>query len=86
MGAEMADNGPAFSHFNATQPVGEMLLTQSSPFEDVSEGIAVVCVILIQYEDHGEMCHFLDGHCLQLTKVQISTPESLIHRHQIMKV
>ena len=70
MWAEMADNGPcspAFSHFNATQPIGEMLLTQGSPFEDVSKGIAVVCVILIQYEDHGEMCHFLDGHGLQLT-------------------
>ena len=31
------------------------------------------------------MCHFLDGHCLQLMKVQISMPESLIHRHRIMQ-
>ena len=89
MWAEMADNhlcSPAFSCFNATQPIGEMLLTQGSPFKDVSEGITVVCVILIQYEDHGEMCHFLDSHSLQLMKVRISMPEPLVHGHQIMKV
>ena len=62
-------------------PSGKTLLTQGSPFEDVSKGIAVVCVILIQYKDHGEMCHFLDGHGLQLTKVWFSTPESLVHGH-----
>ena len=86
MQEEMADNGlhsPTFSHFNATQPIGEMLLTQGSTFKDVSEGITVVCVILVQYKDHGEVCHFLDGHGLQLMKVQISTPEPLVHRHQV---
>ena len=84
MWAEVANNGPCsptFSCLNTVQPLGKMLLTQGSTFKDVPEGIALVNMILIQYEDHSEVCYLFDAHGLQAMKVWISTLEFLVHGH-----
>ena len=84
MQAEVANNGPcgpAFSGLNIARPLRKMLLTQGSTFEDVPKGITVVGMVLIQYEDHSEVCYLFDCHSLQVTEVWISMPELLVHGH-----
>ena len=82
----MAHAAPPFLVLIPPDPLRKMLLTQGSAFEDVPEGVTVVSMILIQYEDHSEVWYLFDGHGLQAMKVWISTPELLVHGCQVMEV
>ena len=69
-------NGPSLAHHDPLRTIGEMLLMKSVLLKDVSKHVAVMCVILIQYDDHSEMHNLL-----QAMEIGVMAPKSLVHRH-----
>ena len=59
---------------------------ESVLFEDISEHITVMCVVLVQHDDHGEMCYLLHHDSLQATEIGVMMPESLVNGHQVTEI
>ena len=74
------------AHHDPLQTIWQSLLTESVLFKDISEHITVMCVVLIQHDDHGKMCYLLHCDSLQVMEIGVMTPESLLDRHQVMEI
>ena len=73
-------------HRDPLQTIWESLLTESVLFTDISECIAVMCVVLIQHDDHGKVCYHLHCDSLKAVEIGVTMPESLVARHQVMEI
>ena len=68
------------------QTIWESLLMESVLFEDISECIAVMHVVLVQHNDHGKMHYLLHHNSLQAMEIGVMTPESLVDGHQVAEI
>ena len=71
---------------DTVQPLGKLLLGQGTTLKNVPKGITVVCMVLIQHKDHSEVFHLFHHYGLQVSEVWVSTPELLVHGHQVTEI
>ena len=78
--------GPSLAHHDPLQTIRETFLTKGVLLKHFPKCIAVMHVILIQYDDHSEMCNLLYHNSLQTMEIGVMMPKGLVHRHQVMEI
>ena len=68
------------------QTIWESLLMESVLFKDISKCIAIMCVVLVQHNDHGKMCYLLHHNSLQAMEIGVTMPEILVDGHRVIEI